>query len=428
MDRVSNKKRSINFIGILFVSIFIFCSCYLIIKLGDFSNNFFDYQVGQINQLKSDINTAISSPEQQTEMLTQLENSYDFEVIIIKDNQTIYTSNNIYDIDQANSIFNNQYIYKETYQDGDYLVWLVVTSVDFVAFINQYLFIALVAVLILLICLVIFINYFYHKSSKPLLNVLTIIENLKNDGNQQITDQLDIVSQEILGMYNDLQLSSFIIKQQNTEQSRITELSKQLNAEQNDYLQTIIHDAKTPLAAIKYSSIILKQESLTPQGNQALTYIDTQVDNTLALLVDSLELIAENDSIQFVEIDEIDVRELIEVFTTNNQLSFTVNEMNMDLFPQQLLVLTNRLKFTLVLNNILSNMLNYGLHGSELSIKLENKKIVFTNLIGSRTNNHSTGLGKQFINGYLQELGISIEVIEDANKYMVILDLKDIYV
>ncbi|WOO87047.1 hypothetical protein RZE82_08005 [Mollicutes bacterium LVI A0039] len=431
MGRVKNRKRSTNYIGATYLIFTVILSTLLLYNLSDFGHNFIDYQVAEVNNLKLRISEILHAGEFNSEDLTLLNNSYNFEVIIQKNDEVVYTSNSLYDISVANDVYNNNYIYKETYIDNDYVIWLVVTSVDFVNFVNNYLFMIIIGLAILFLMTTIYVTVIYRRIAIPLLNVMELIRNLRTKDNPEIDmdTQLDLVSNELLTLYNSISLRAYILDQQQSEYQRISEIRKSTIDEQNAYLRTMIHDIKTPLSAIGFSRMILDNEQhLSPEGIKALNYIKSQTENALELIVESLETIADDSLTSFDAIDEIDVKKLLTEYFEKNNLQLSLNNLEISIFDDELYIYTNRIKFLQILSNILSNMMQYANDDSTLNISREATKIVFKNEIGSLNSKYSTGVGQLCIVDYSKDLGIETDTKIENGYYIVTLDLKELYV
>lgn len=418
MGRIRNYINNLNFISTIYFTFIVLATVFLLLLIFNFKPSFVTYQENEVQDLKQEISEIVEAKE--LEDIIQVSNNYFFEIIIKEDNTVLYTSNSLYDIDIANDVYIDDFIYKEVYEEGDYLIWLVVTKVDMIPFVNNFLIYITSIILTVIIATLLFLRLIYVKSSKPILRILKIIEDLKEKDQTEVAgeDQLDIVSDELLLFYNDVSFRTYQLKQEQEEYKRINKVQKSLIEEQKEYLETVIHEVKSPLASINYSRYIIENKNNDDQLNDSLENIKVQSEGALNLIIEALDTVRDNSLALFIEEDEINVKVLIEEYLNMNKIIIDRNNVKYKINSEIEYLKTNRLKFIQLLNNILSNMLNYSKENTTLEITLSKNELVFKNEIGNTENKYSTNYGKERVEELVKDLRMKMEVHEN-NPYIV---------
>lgn len=422
MGRVSKHLNNLRSVSKVYYAFIILSAVFLAFIVFSFKANFLNYQQEQVTLLKDGISSALKSDDISQEIV-DLNKDYSFEIIVQEDSTILYTSNTLYDIDNANVVYNDNFVYKEAYQDGDYLVWLVVTNVDVVPFVNSYLIYALVVVLLIIVVTTFFLRTLYINSSKPIIRTIEIIENIKAKSSLDgyYDKDLDIVNEELLVLYSNLSFQKYQLSQTSEEYERISKIQKSLLEEQKSYLETVIHDIKSPIASINYSRFIIDSVIKDKDANiqESLDNIKEQSEETLAIVVETLETVRANTFEKFVEKDKININELVEKYLEKNRIVIEKSGFKPDVNNEIEWIFTNRLKFIQMTNNILSNMLNYSKENSTLYVNVTKTGITFTNEKGKDANEFSTKYGNRRITELASELGMELKVVEDEETYTI---------
>lgn len=428
MGRLGSNVSNLRVLSKLYFGLIVLCTIFLMFIVITFKTNFLNYQKEQVDNLKEEITQALKSDDL-TKSIVELNEDYSFEIIVQEGNTILYTSNTLYDVENANNVYNDNFIYKEAYEENEYLVWIVVTSVDVVPFVNDYLVYGLIVVLVIIIATILFLRMLYLKSSKPILRTLEIVEKLKSDSNlgDIYDEQLDIVNEELLLLYNDISFRTYQLEQTQDEYQRINKAQKTLLEEQKTFLESVIHEIKSPLASINYSRFIVEKsvEDKSDDVEESLQNIKFQSEEALTMVVETLDSVRENSFEMFIEETEVDINSYVEQYFKKNKVILNQKHLDYNIVSENDFVFTNKLKFVQVLNNLLSNMLNYSKEETVLDISFSTEELVFRNFKGDKYNEYSTKYGNQRIVEIVKELGMELEVSDGNEVYEVKIRLGD---
>ena len=160
---------------------------------------------------------------------------------------------------------------------------------------------------------------------------------------------------------------------------------KELDFAKTNFIATVSHELKTPIASIKMSLQLLGNETTGKLNNEQTELLESIKDDTSRLLKITGELLnmtqVESGNIQLALLPS-DAKEMMMYAVNANRMAAENKHIKFDLtyadnLPQ---VIADSDKTTWVLNNLLSNAIRHSRENETiyLRIHLQNKKIIFT--------------------------------------------------
>ena len=162
-------------------------------------------------------------------------------------------------------------------------------------------------------------------------------------------------------------------------------LFKELDFAKTNFIATVSHELKTPIASIKMSLQLLDNEKTGPLNAEQIQLLESIKDDSNRLLKITGELLnmtqVESGNIQLT-LRPSDAKEILMYAVNANKMAAENKNIKLDItYAADLpMALTDSEKTTWVLNNLLSNAIRHSYENATiyLHIKLQNKKILFT--------------------------------------------------
>ncbi len=376
---------------LLFIAVFLLTFSVVFTLL--IPNRFEKYQRDYVNEVKQAIDNATSGNV--TLEVTKLKNEYKFDAIIFETETVIYTSNGLYEIESANKIYSEGFIYKGSYESNGYLVWLIVYNSELSEFVNQTLLQNLIILVLQTVIMLLVLYMIIIKAIRPLGRLAQIIVKLKK-GNKVIkyNDDLDEISAELVKISNQLKLKLYYSKKEEQEFERRFTKQSELVYEQKNYLSNVLHDVKSTFATIKYSSKFLDEVTdLQGRNKQAINSIEKSSDCALTFITSSLNNVINNDYEIYIAKSDTYIKSTIENYFEYNYMLLLEKNLEVEIIGVEQKLNVNIIKFDQVINNILSNMIKYSKNRSKLVIEIGTETCKFLNEIGNHEVEYSNSYG-----------------------------------
>lgn len=144
-----------------------------------------------------------------------------------------------------------------------------------------------------------------------------------------------------------------------------------LNTQRNNFLLSITHELKTPIAAIQMSVATVKDRQLTAEKQQRLLTNALQSSERLDSLVDNILLAAklENEDPHFVQ-EEMNISMLAEEIAVQYENSFGQKRAFSDEIEDGLYVNGDATALSSIISNLLENAYKYSKINTKISLKV----------------------------------------------------------
>ena len=349
-----------------------------------FINAFYDYSKTQ--QIKKTADNIVNNYDENNLTTTLDKFSFDADVCIeiVKNNQTIYSSNNfnkgcLNTSDKSKNTFSNDNFSEQTYQlinpkfNNKTLVYAVRIDDSTVAFINASLEpldttviilskqLIIVSFMVLLLSLI--IGYFISNMiSKPIISINSKAKKLAK-GNYDFDFNSRSTIAEIEELANTLNYVKSELQQ--TEQLR------------NELLANVSHDLKTPLTMIKgYAEMV---RDLTYKNKEKreenLNIIIEETDRLNKLVEDILVLSsmqAKTSDLELEQFDLIDViKSIIKHYSIFKDTEGYVFELEA---PNNLIIKADKKRLEQVIYNLINNAINYTGSDNKVIVRVLNEQ------------------------------------------------------
>ncbi|MFV0498834.1 MAG: histidine kinase dimerization/phospho-acceptor domain-containing protein, partial [Bacilli bacterium] len=260
---------------------------------------------------------------------------------------------------------------------------------------------------------------FFKIVSKPLLQLSELILNIKDNKRTFNDENLDDIAKTLVRIYNDMNFSLRSSKKDYSILENKYASNRNYVKEQNEHLKTVLHDIKSPLAAIRTSSYILSEASnLDDSQVQLASQIEASSNKAHDYIVDTLKLVIGNIYDIYEKKERVDVLATVEdiytlheidVINNKNQIKYLGSEKNID---------TNILKFNHLLSNIVYNSIKYSQFGSEIVVELGKDCLQITNDIATDCV-EGNGYGLTRVLEIAKELELKVTTNDSDNKFVV---------
>jgi two-component system phosphate regulon sensor histidine kinase PhoR len=220
---------------------------------------------------------------------------------------------------------------------------------------------------------------------------------------------------------------------------------RRLSEVQNDFINNMTHEFKTPLATIAISSEVLKDQSIVKNPERLLNYA-TIIENESQRLKQQVERVLQMAQTEKSDVgirkENHDIHELIREALKNHSVSLTNKggEVQLELKANNRMLLVDKLHFVNVISNLVDNAIKYcdreprisittldkegsiqiDVADNGIGINPENKKKIFTRFYRVPTGNlHNVkgfGLGLNYVKLIVEAHKGKIAVTSEPNK------------
>lgn len=430
-EKRTNKLKDSNIVLIVHFTIIGTLLASLFFMWAGFSNTIEEYQLEHIENAKQGILKIIRKESSQMyDELDELSKSFVSEIYVQHHNTIIYTSNGITDLEQLDRIYDNKVVYKELYYEGNFTIWISMLNIDTNDIINKYLLITLIIVIIVTSVSLTLIYYIFRSFTKPFSSIMELIESMRNGEKMSSVSKnnLNVISMELISLYNKITFVKYKYKSVTTIYEEEKQINTELVNEQMQYLSTVLHDIKTPLASIDVSRYTLERNIKADEKEmESLHNIKTQTERTLNMIITTLNnVVGDYENIYFEE-EEVSVKEIVEEYLRDCNILIGAKKLKLEINLSQKTLVTNKMKCSLIIANVLSNIIQYSKEETVIKIIEEGNKITFTNVIGKNKSSISTGYGIKQIAEYSNQIGINVENKIQNHYYMTTIYLGDTY-
>lgn len=304
-------------------------------------------------------------------------NKYDYDIVIMKDENLIYSSIPYYEGDTLEPRVNRMQISLSSageypYGDGneELFVWYTIYKINDSSLLNIFISILSITNIIVLMILSLTVYLIITRYYLPIKKIKKSIDYANHYDFEHIEEINDDLNKQFKRFVNDLETDLSTVSRKHTE------LEKRLQAKR-EYLNNIlivsrsmVHDLKTPI----HRNILVNEA-------KAKDYPDNDELKELALLNQSLndEImkdinrilgVLKNDGFKMkLEIKDVDVVALIEKSLNSFKQNMLKKELILDLdAPEHLTISTEETTFILLINNLLSNMILYAKENTEVKV------------------------------------------------------------
>ncbi len=392
-----------------------------------------EYSNKYIRDVKNNIVEVIAkSPEEEIEGdLVLLRNKYNFEVIVVRGGEVVYTSNNIYNIDYAQDVYDDKIYYTEVFQEGEYFVWVVIQNIDSYVFFDNFITKAMIIVIIMVVIVLIFVAYILARMLMPLKRLRSLVSALKTNEdlkNLNLHEGVDVISLELMGIANDMNLELHKSQNYGKEYQRRFAESKNLIEEQRDYLTSVVHSMKNPLSVIEFAKYILEQNvQVNSSMTESINSIGNATESLLNLVDTTLANVSEENILIYSETTDVNLKKVIIEYLETNNLLLKNKNLSYDIKGKDIELNINYLKVSQLLENVISNMIRHAKDSTELKIKINPTSIHFINdhdgreVVRGSSRDFSKGYGLHRIKQLSNEINIRIDYHNYDNYFEIIL-------
>jgi signal transduction histidine kinase len=139
--------------------------------------------------------------------------------------------------------------------------------------------------------------------------------------------------------------------------------------QQSDFIAEIVHELRTPLAALKASTSLLRRDDLDAERrNQVLRLVDEETDRLIALSTDFLDLARLESGRIGLVFGKVSLEELVSDCVAIVQPQSDAKDISITLDLPEIVINGDKTKLKQVLLNLLTNAIKYNRHQGRIHI------------------------------------------------------------
>jgi PAS domain S-box-containing protein len=164
-----------------------------------------------------------------------------------------------------------------------------------------------------------------------------------------------------------------------TERKRVEEALKAADRRKDEFLATLAHELRNPLAPIRNAIHVLRHDARStlkePRDLTLLAMIERQVDHLIRLVDDLLEVSRITRGKIDLKKEDLDLRDVLRhaVETAGPSIERGGHSLVVDLCPESLIVNGDPVRLSQVFTNLLNNAAKYTEHGGSVSLAAERR-------------------------------------------------------
>ncbi len=190
------------------------------------------------------------------------------------------------------------------------------------------------------------------------------------------------------------------------------------NRELQDMVENTIHELNTPISTIKANASML-EKTLTDPKDQIRVKRIKQASKNLITLYENIEYKIKKE-IDFVELSNFNIREIVD--ESISKFEYTKNNIEISNQLKDYIVLTDKIGFSSVIDNLISNAIKYNRDNGFIKIYNKNKKLIIEDSgMGIDTKSLFTIFDRYYqYNSNVQGLGLGLSIVKKfCDKYKI---------
>ncbi|MCM3409305.1 HAMP domain-containing sensor histidine kinase [Metabacillus litoralis] len=275
---------------------------------------------------------------------------------------------------------------------------------------NYFEIIYAVVVGLLLLLFIILFWLFFRAIQKRIVR----LQSTMDVENQNIPSKVTVGEMDELGQLED----SFNKMIERLEAGRLREQEEEKL--RKELIANLSHDLRTPLATIRAHAYSLKNEDISPEGQESITIIDKKIDHIHTLIENLLSYTLLSSGKYTYKPKEVDVNRAIRLSLSAWYPIFEKEglEVDIQLFEKTLSWRMDPNWFERILDNLFQNVVRHAKSGKYVGILCEEDKIIIKDHgpgMKNKSEQSGVGIGLSIIELMTKEMGM-IWTIDSSNE------------
>ncbi len=309
----------------------------------------------------------------------------------------------IYSTVQRKYVINRALVFSLPLNDGNYKIELHKSLLSSDKLVERITISSILMVIIFVIAIYVLNKFIFEKVWADFFLTLKMVE--KYDISKQ--NKMELNDSEIEEFDTLNKVFQKLINRIETDYINLKELTEDTS-----------HEIQTPLAIIKgKAEMLLQSPNLQEEELEAVSQI-INTSERLSKLNKSLLLIAKIENEQFVDAQNIDIKEVLDKYIQNFEMFFEAGEFSVSIDTKNCLVLINPILLDVLLSNLLKNAVTHNIKGGNISIALNTNVLTVCNS-GEPLNIKQEDIFKRFSKGSVKKSssGLGLEIVKRISNY-----------
>ncbi len=340
----------------------------------NFSSLYYKTELAYVNKIEAKLNDVLNTSSNLEEDLLLLTQNNAIEVVVFNEEHTLFASVPIKTVKKG--MLNDQVVALENVKHINikgvsYDVWFAIYRMQDQAYLNQLLAKQNVLVMVGMLFLLVALAFLHYLLLRPMNRVRDAIKKMSEYEFDSVKSGSDTLNKELSSLANQMNQSIKVVSRHYTE----LEIELQTQRERMNNIMTVsralFHDLKSPIHQTMVENELMQKEFKEEEALFLAQYNIARNQKLLQEVNDVLSLLRTNFEHVNEEHEAIDVVELLNTTLRMYNGWFLSKSFSLELdAPESLIVQANRVSLMLLLHNLISNMVQYALEGSELDIRV----------------------------------------------------------
>ncbi|MFV0395122.1 MAG: sensor histidine kinase [Coprobacillaceae bacterium] len=372
-----NRRKKLTITSILLSLICIGIIVVFVYNLAFLSDGYSHAEKKYVNEIEQKIDVILyKSIDEIIIDLKELSKEYPMEIVLENHEKIIYQTIDVNFSTGYVDVLNEDAIALEmsgtfSVENSNYKIWYAIYHLSDSVYIHDFLSFYLIINIILFVVLGIILFAMQKVLISPLSQVKESLNKMDDYNFDLITNQDDDISQGLTNFARKLdQDLQTLAMQQTTLDSKLQQEHQNL---QNALMisRGMVHDLKTPLYQTLHRNEDVANMSLREDIKEVVSYnvartdyILKEINHTLEVLSNTEEFLSEEQEFDASQM----IMEIIKSYQTRLQQRNLWVNMNI---PETLIITMNKVCFYMLIQNIITNALQYSLENTEIEIEMD---------------------------------------------------------
>lgn len=323
--------------------------------------------------------------------LEKLRESYPFEIVVKKGDTVVYSSIPL-STNQIKGTLHPDVVALEvkgqiSSNDNSYDVWYAIYRIPLEAYVSQFFNAQNVLIVLSTSILMLLVIVLHTILLKPLYRIRKSIKKMDNYQFDEVEQGDDVINRQLSQFATKMDQSIKAVSRKHTELEMQLQTSKERLNNTLIVSRGLVHDLKSPIHQLLLENEMMMEQLGTPEALYMGKYNVEKIDGFIKSVNSILALLAQDQYGVELKMEQFNLSQLVSQSVRQFGPRIHAKDLELDLeVPEDGDVVYSHVSMILLINNLLSNMVQYALEGSELGFMVvieENKIVIQTKNISS---------------------------------------------
>lgn len=406
-----NVKKRLIYFGIISIFVYGIVVSFFALNFLGLSKSISGIEENYLRDVETRIRASFKNSSTIAIELEKLRESNPFEIVVKKGGEVIYSSIPLSDGQLSGTLHPDVVALEVKGQisrdDATYDVWYAVYRIPLEAYVSQFFNAQNVLIVLSTIVLVLLVIALHTILLKPLYRIRKSIKKMENYQFDEVEQGDDVINHQLSLFASKMDQSIKAVSRKHTELEMQLQTSKERLHNTLIVSRGLVHDLKSPIHQLLLENEMMMDELGTPEVLYMGKYNVNAIDGFIKSVNSILALLAQDQYGVEFKMEPFNLSQLVSQSVRQFGPRIHAKDLGLDLeVPEEGEVVYSQVSMILLVNNLLSNMVQYALEGSELGFALsivQNRIVVQTKNMSSMSDLERMQNSEQLFNIVVEE-------------------------